>query len=232
MDVLVGLAGPESSLRWLSAVKPGGLVIGVTGGPGADELTAAAESRGVREVAVLVEPDRIGLNGLVRLIDKLGGVNVQVTNPVMDDYYPADLDRANSPYGNYRVAVQDLNSGTFRVLSKGHLDESPSFAPNGSTLMYSEREGSRGQLGGSKAAHQQDVGRLDQLLGEVGKDQRPGERKRRAQLGEPRDPASIGCDVGRGIHHVIFGRSAATRQSGRRSNVDCIAALAMTFLLG
>jgi len=48
--------------------------------------------------------------------------------------------------GNYRVAVQDLSSGSVRVLSKGHLDESPSFAPNGSTLMYSEREGSRGIL--------------------------------------------------------------------------------------
>jgi TolB protein len=48
--------------------------------------------------------------------------------------------------GNYRVAVQDLSSGTVRVLSKGHLDESPSFAPNGSTLIYSEREGTRGIL--------------------------------------------------------------------------------------
>jgi TolB protein len=48
--------------------------------------------------------------------------------------------------GNYRVAVQDLSNGTVRVLSKGHLDESPSFAPNGATLMYSEREGSRGIL--------------------------------------------------------------------------------------
>ena len=47
----------------------------------------------------------IGLNGLVKLIDKLGGVNVQVTNPVMDDYYPADLNSAQSPYGYYRVAV-------------------------------------------------------------------------------------------------------------------------------
>jgi TolB protein len=45
--------------------------------------------------------------------------------------------------GNYRVAVQDLQSGTVRVLSKGHLDESPSFAPNGATLMYSERDGGR-----------------------------------------------------------------------------------------
>jgi LCP family protein required for cell wall assembly len=46
----------------------------------------------------------IGLEGLVKLIDKLGGVNVQVTNPVMDDYYPADLN-TNYPYGYYRVAV-------------------------------------------------------------------------------------------------------------------------------
>ncbi len=48
--------------------------------------------------------------------------------------------------GNYRVAVQDLASGTVRVLTKGHLDESPSFAPNGATLIYSEREGSRAAL--------------------------------------------------------------------------------------
>ena len=47
----------------------------------------------------------IGLNGLVRLIDMLGGVNLQVTNPVMDDYYPADLNSAGDPYGYYRVAV-------------------------------------------------------------------------------------------------------------------------------
>ncbi len=48
--------------------------------------------------------------------------------------------------GNYRIAIQDLSSGTVRVLSHGRLDESPSFAPNGATLIYSEREGSRGSL--------------------------------------------------------------------------------------
>jgi TolB protein len=48
--------------------------------------------------------------------------------------------------GNYRIAVQDLASGTARVLSHGRLDESPSFAPNGATLVYSEREGERGAL--------------------------------------------------------------------------------------
>ena len=48
--------------------------------------------------------------------------------------------------GNYRIAIQDLGSGTVRMLSHGHLDESPSFAPNGATLIYSERESSRGSL--------------------------------------------------------------------------------------
>lgn len=46
--------------------------------------------------------------------------------------------------GNYRIAVQELASGTVRVLSHGHLDESPSFAPNGATIMYAEREGNHG----------------------------------------------------------------------------------------
>ena len=48
--------------------------------------------------------------------------------------------------GNYRIAVMDLSSGQVRVLSRGHLDESPSFAPNGATLIYSEEEGSHGSL--------------------------------------------------------------------------------------
>ena len=48
--------------------------------------------------------------------------------------------------GNYRVAVQDLATGTVRVLSKGRLDESPSFAPNGAMLIYSGQERGRGVL--------------------------------------------------------------------------------------
>jgi TolB protein len=46
----------------------------------------------------------------------------------------------------YRVAVQDLASGAVRVLSKGRLDQSPSFAPNGAMLIYAGRENGAGLL--------------------------------------------------------------------------------------
>jgi LCP family protein required for cell wall assembly len=46
----------------------------------------------------------IGLLGLINLIDKLGGVDVVATNPVLDDFYPADVS-GNNPYAYERVAV-------------------------------------------------------------------------------------------------------------------------------
>jgi TolB protein len=44
------------------------------------------------------------------------------------------------PGNNYCIAVQDLASGTLRVLSHGPLDNAPSFAPNGAMLIYSGTE--------------------------------------------------------------------------------------------
>jgi LCP family protein required for cell wall assembly len=46
----------------------------------------------------------IGLQGLVSVIDQLGGVNVIANNPVMDDYYPADLSGGN-PFDYERILV-------------------------------------------------------------------------------------------------------------------------------
>jgi TolB protein len=48
--------------------------------------------------------------------------------------------------GNYRIAIQDLASGTVSVLSHGALDESPSFAPNGAVVIYAGRDGDVGTL--------------------------------------------------------------------------------------
>jgi LCP family protein required for cell wall assembly len=68
---------------------------------GAQEAIAAVESN----FKVHIDDYAwIGLNGLVKLIDQLGGVNVVVTNPVMDDFYPSDLG-SGYPYDYYRVAV-------------------------------------------------------------------------------------------------------------------------------
>ena len=49
----------------------------------------------------------------------------------------------------YRIAVLDRSfggGGRWQTLSPGNLDESPSFAPNGSMLLYATKEGRRGLL--------------------------------------------------------------------------------------
>jgi TolB protein len=46
----------------------------------------------------------------------------------------------------YRIALWEFESQRFVVLTPGKLDESPSFAPNGSMLLYATREGQRGVL--------------------------------------------------------------------------------------
>lgn len=48
--------------------------------------------------------------------------------------------------GSFRVAVQDLETGAFQVLSDGALDESPAFAPNSAQIVYATRRAGRGVL--------------------------------------------------------------------------------------
>ncbi|MGW4483306.1 NADP-dependent oxidoreductase [Amycolatopsis sp. NPDC004368] len=76
VDVYLGLVGETADLRWLPAVKQGGLVISVPGGV-APAVRDAADKRGVRTAPVLVEPDRVGLLGLVDLV-KAGQLKVHV----------------------------------------------------------------------------------------------------------------------------------------------------------
>lgn len=48
--------------------------------------------------------------------------------------------------GNFHIGRLDLNTGTMRLLSSGKLDESPSFAPNGTMVIYATHHGGRGIL--------------------------------------------------------------------------------------
>jgi TolB protein len=48
--------------------------------------------------------------------------------------------------GAYRIARVDVATGQSVILTTGRLDESPAFAPNGQTVIYSAREKGRGVL--------------------------------------------------------------------------------------
>ena len=60
----------------------------------------------------------------------------------------------------FRIAVLDLRSGEFEVLTETELDESPSFAPNGSMILYATIE-----HGASTLAAVSTNGRMRQRLG-------------------------------------------------------------------
>lgn len=53
---------------------------------------------------------------------------------------------AHGRKNEYRIAVLDTDTGRMRILTPGILDESPSFAPNGSMILYATREGLKGVL--------------------------------------------------------------------------------------
>jgi len=48
--------------------------------------------------------------------------------------------------GGYRIAVLDLKTRNLRVLTNARQDESPSFAPNGATVIYATKDRARGAL--------------------------------------------------------------------------------------
>ena len=69
------------------------------GGPGA-AIATVAQDFGVH----IDDYIWVGLLGLIKLIDAIGGIDVVTSNPVLDDYYPADV-VSSWPYDYERVAV-------------------------------------------------------------------------------------------------------------------------------
>ena len=65
---------------------------------------------GVRQARLTIEKDYgitidryawVGLSGFAKVIDTLGGVDVDVTHPIVDDSYPADTGSASNPNDPY-----------------------------------------------------------------------------------------------------------------------------------
>src|SRR5690625_8017175 len=71
--------------------------------------------------------------------------------------------------GTFNIAVQELDTGTLRLLTETHLDVSPSVAPNGAMLIYSTRYRGRGEL----AVVSLDAGTRDYLPSERGEGREP-----------------------------------------------------------
>jgi TolB protein len=60
----------------------------------------------------------------------------------------------------YRIAVMDIASKYLRILSKSRQDESPSFSPNGSMIIYATT-----RPNGTELAAVSSDGRVHQRLG-------------------------------------------------------------------
>lgn len=107
IDVVVDLPGGESSLRALPTLKPGGILVPVTGGLN-DEVEAAAEAHGARLVLFLVEPDHAGLEGLAALVDA-GRLRVEVDTvfPLAEAAEAHALGETGRTRGKIVLAVSD-----------------------------------------------------------------------------------------------------------------------------
>lgn len=81
-------------------------------------------------------------DGSVRRLTFQGSYNARPT-VTPDGRYLVYVHREN---GNFHIAVQDLVRGTFDVVTKTDMDESPSVAPNGSMIIYATEEGGKGVL--------------------------------------------------------------------------------------
>jgi NADPH:quinone reductase-like Zn-dependent oxidoreductase len=89
VDVVVDLVGPEAARDALPTLRDGGLLVTVASGSGLEPLRDAAAGR-VRIAALLVEPDRAGLESLAALVS-----DGRVRPHVAETFALADAARAH-----------------------------------------------------------------------------------------------------------------------------------------
>ena len=100
---------------------------------------------------ILFTSDRGGAPQIYR-VPALGGSPVRVTyegNYNARASYSPDGRYIAMVHGRdkrYRIALLDMNTDQFTILTDGRLDESPSFAPNGRILLYATARGNSGVL--------------------------------------------------------------------------------------
>ena len=78
----------------------------------------------------------------VRRVSFQGAYNAR-PDVTPDGRYLVYVHRRN---GNFNVGVQDLQRGTFNIVTRTDMDESPSVAPNGSMVIYGTQHGGAGVL--------------------------------------------------------------------------------------
>ena len=78
------------------------------------KIDQAAEFQGIPSAIAVVEQTFgipidhyawVGLYGFIKSIDAIGGINLQVVHPVLDNSYPTDINSSN-PYGYKRLDIQ------------------------------------------------------------------------------------------------------------------------------
>ncbi len=115
--------------------------------------------------SLIFTSDRGGTPQIYR-VNALGGIAQRLT---FEGTYNAragfspdgqSLAMVHRSQGQFRIAIMDLNRGDISILTNGRLDESPSFSPNGSMIIYAT---SRPR--GTELAAVSSDGRVHQRLG-------------------------------------------------------------------
>jgi NADPH:quinone reductase-like Zn-dependent oxidoreductase len=103
VDVVLDLVGGETGERSLDVVHPSGLLVSVPSSTSAAALAAARE-RGIRATGILVEPDQVGLDGLVGLVND-GRLKVVVSDEFPFENVAAAHERAEHGHAVGKVVI-------------------------------------------------------------------------------------------------------------------------------